>query len=232
MKIFLPGGKEQLKFLFDNYKNSPKSILVIGSASESIANSLSVKYKTGVELIVTDYESLINSKLMVSHRTKLSLMNLDTTDFKSDSFDLVYAQASISLTNRNKIIKELSRILKSGGFLCVGEIIALQKTFPPFVKNIFETSDLLPIWLNEIDKYYIDKRFSIQAKINLSHRLKEYYTKSSESLRGSIKELKENEKSYFRKLINKISHESNAYLKLGGDKYWGFYSLLLKKERV
>jgi len=230
LNIFLPGGKKQLEFLYDNYKESPRSILVIGSVSESIANSLSIKYKTKVDLIVGDYESLLNSKLGVSQTTRLRLMNYDATDFESGSFDLIYAQASISITNRNKIIKELSRILKRGGVFCVGEIVTLQKTFPPFVKNILDSSDLLPLRLDEVDKYYIDRKFSIQAKINLSNTLKEYYTKSSESLRDSIKEFKENEKSYFRKVINRISHESNAYLKLGGDKYWGLYSLLLKKE--
>ena len=48
-------------------------------------------------------------------------------------------------------------------------------------------------------------------------------------LKNTKEDLPENEKSYYKKLLNQISHESNVYLKLGGDKYLGFYALILQK---
>ena len=47
------------------------------------------------------------------------MMDFDNTDFNAEEFDLVYAQASISLLNRNKIVKEIKRILETRwNFVC------------------------------------------------------------------------------------------------------------------
>jgi len=231
MNVFLPGLKRQINFLFKHYNERPKKILVIGSASDFMANNFSAKYNVSVDLIVDDYESLLNSKLAVLQSTKLRLMNFDSTDFDSSTFDLIYAQASISLTNRNKILKEISRIMKPDGYFCIGEIVALQKDIPSFVKNIFDSSDLLPLFINEIEKYYTDRNFIPLAKADFSDTLREYYTESESQLKQTLQKLRGNEKSYYKKLINKINHESNAYLKLGGDKYIGFVALLLQKGK-
>jgi hypothetical protein len=48
-------------------------------------------------------------------------------------------------------------------------------------------------------------------------------------LKSSKSDLTQQEKSYYKKLLHKISHESNAYLNLGADKYIGFIALLLQK---
>ena len=44
--------------------------------------------------------------------------------------------------------------------------------------------------------------------------------------------LTDKEKSFYKKLLSKISHESNAYLKLGADRYIGFKMLILKKTNL
>jgi hypothetical protein len=41
--------------------------------------------------------------------------------------------------------------------------------------------------------------------------------------------LSNEEKSYHKKMLKRISHESNAYLKLGGNKFIGFISVILRK---
>jgi len=91
-------------------------------------------------MIVNDYDSLINARLNLIKDSKVlvKMMDFDNTDFDAEVFDLVYAQASISLLNRNKIVKEIKRILKPEATLCVGEITALDRDFPPFVRNIFD----------------------------------------------------------------------------------------------
>jgi len=52
---------------------------------------------------------------------------------------------------------------------------------------------------------------------NVSNELSDYFRKTDET-----------EKKLYKKLLNKISHESNAYLKLGADKYIGLNLLILK----
>jgi len=234
MKIencLLPGLDRQVEFLFNNFKNPAQSILVVGSNSEEMANELSNHFDTNVELIVEDYDSLMNSKLILESSPKINvrLMDFEVTDFNDSSFDLVYAQASISLTKRNKIVKEIKRLLKPDGFLCVGEVVALRKDYPPFVQDIFDSSDLLPLFIDDLEKYYPERKFNILVRQNLTHTLKKYYSYSAGLLDESIYALSSSEKSYYKKILNKLSHESNAYLKLGGDKFIGFVAMLLQK---
>ena len=85
-------------------------ILVIGSASEVAALRLSKKSKTDIDVIVEDFDSFINSRLILegSSGVNVKLMDFETTDFKDAYFDLVFAQASIFSPRRTKIIKEIN----------------------------------------------------------------------------------------------------------------------------
>jgi oligoribonuclease NrnB/cAMP/cGMP phosphodiesterase (DHH superfamily) len=111
----------------------------------------------------------------------------------------------------------------------VSEITALTKQYPQFVKDIFESSDILPLNHNECAKYYEERNFSVLYEDDLSSSLKNYYENAANQLKETIETLTEKEKSYYKKLLNKISHESNAYLKLGADKFIGLKMLILKK---
>jgi len=232
MSIFLPGQKRQYNFLLKNYTEKPKSILVIGSASEHLAILFAEKFKVPVDLIVEDYGSLMNSKLVLGGKDSITvrMMNFDATDFSNEQFDLVYAQASVSLTNRNKIVKEIKRILKPSGYFSVGETVSLRKDCPKFIKDLFDSSNILPLFYEDTEKYYTERKFKVIARTDLTDTLPDFYRESSQHLRAAESGLSDKEKSYYKKLVNRIGHESNAYLKLGGDKYIGFETLLLKKE--
>lgn len=229
--IFLPGGFKQFRILKTKYILSEKNVLVIGSGSEKIAEKMIESGAGSVMMIVNDYDSLINSRLNLSKDSKVlvKMMDFDNTDFNAEEFDLVYAQASISLLNRNKIVKEIKRILKPKATLCVGEITSLISDYPPFVKNIFDTSNILPLLNADCGFYYTERNFSVLYEEDLSSSLKSFYENTAKGLDDKIYTLSEKEKSYYKKLLNKISHESNAYLKLGADRYIGFKMLLLKK---
>ena len=230
-KILLPGLDKQIDFLKNNLIAGINSALVIGSASEVPTKVISKDFNCNVEVIVEDYESLLNSKLILSNESNINarLMDFEVTDFNPFSFDLVYAQASISSIKRNKIVKEISRILKPGGYFCVGEIVTLNKSVPRFVQDIFDSSNLLPLFNNDLAGYYLERKFILNGNINLTNTLKEYFSINADLLKSSKGDLTQQEKSYYKKLLHKISHESNAYLKLGADKYIGFIALLLQK---
>jgi SAM-dependent methyltransferase len=230
-KILLPGLNKQIDFLKKNLSAEINSVLVIGSASEIPAVTISKRFNCNVEVIIEDYESLLNSKLLLSNEPNITvrLMDFEVTDFNSSSFDLIYAQASVSSAKRNKIVKEINRILKPGGYFCVGEIVALNKSVPRFVRDIFDSSDLLPLFNNDLAGYYLERKFTFSGSLELTNTLKEYFSVNADLLRSSKGDLTQQEKSYYKKLLHKISHESNAYLKLGADKYIGFVALLLQK---
>ncbi len=230
--IFLPGGFKQFRILKTKYILNDKNVLVIGSGSEKIAEKMIESGASSVMMIVNDYDSLINSRLNISKDNKVivKMMDFDNTDFEAEKFDLVYAQASISLLNRNKIVKEIKRILKPEATLCVGEITSLTKDYPPFVRNIFDTSNILALVNDDCGSYYTERNFSVLYEEDLSSSLQSFYENTAKGLDDKIYTLTDKEKSFYKKLLNKISHESNAYLKLGADRYIGFKMLILKKN--
>ena len=227
--ILLPGLDRQLHFLLQNVDISSLNILVLGSGTAKIAKSM-MKKNNRVEVIVDEYESLIvtNFELKGDKNITPKLMDYESTDFADNEFDLVYAQGSISNTRRKNIVKEIKRICQNDGYICIGEIVKLSKGIPRFVQDIFDQSDLDPIYLAELNKYYTDRNLGVLDSVDLSLSLKEYYERNIKLLKTSTPSMNKSEMSYYKKVLNQISHQSNAYLKLGGDKFIGFKVLLLR----
>lgn len=230
LKIFLPGTEKQLITLLNTIDLTGKKILIMGSGCEEIAREM-LKFSEDIFIILNDQDSLINSRYLLKDekRIKVKMMDFISTDFHNEQFDLVYAQASISLTERNKIIKEIKRILKTEGILCAGEIVSLREPVPHFVNDVWEAGGILPLSTLQIRAYYESRNFVIMEENDLADTLKEYYQRGKESLRTKIKFLSDEETAFNQKLINRMKHESNVYLKLGGGKYIGFKSLIMRK---
>ena len=157
---------------------------------------------------------------------KIKLMDYAHTDFEDKHFDLIYSQGSISVPDRKNILKEIKRILSSGGLLSVGEIVSLKEPVAGFIKDIWERSSLEPIASSAIKQYYESRGFEIINEKDLSDTLSDFYEKIRFAVLKAGKDEKEQDKKYF----SRMKHESHTYLKLGGDKYIGFKSLLMRKS--
>ncbi len=230
---FLPGTNKQIEILLNSLAGELTSILIIGAGCEEISKMMAAKYSCGVVIIVEDNESLLTSRLKLSgqEKIKVRMMDYSNTDFRDSSFDLVYAQASIS-GNRNNITKEVKRIIKPEGYFCNGEVVSIKDSIPAFVEDIWKASGISPLRSNEFAEYFRTKGFDIIGETDLSDSLKEFYSTGIRLLKEKSSGFSEQEKSYYKKLLKQISHESNAYLKLGGSKYIGFKMLITKKESV
>lgn len=231
-KIFLPGNEKQLEHLESKLEISGKDVLVIGTGSEKIAVYLKMRGAASVKIIVSDYESVMNSRMILTNETEISvsIMDFEHTDFSAGSFDLVFAQASVSSYNRNKIIKEIKRILKPDGILCAGEITCLKSPAPVFIQEMWDAGDILPLESNKVTAYYEERKFKIIDEINLSDTLTDYYQKNHKLLKAKLSTLTDNEKSYYKIILNRLSHESNVYLKQGGKDYIGFTSIIMRQK--
>jgi SAM-dependent methyltransferase len=229
--IFLPGSGNQFNHLKAKVSLKGKDILIIGSNSEKIAQMLLNAEANVVTIILDEHDSLLNARYLLKDNEKISvrLMDFTSTDFNDDVFDIVYAQASISGKMRNKIIKEIKRILKPDGILNVGEITSLKSSPPIFVNDIWESGNILPLNSDDIKKYYEQRKFEVVDTLDLSAHLKDFYLESRKLLFNNIDSLSENEKAYYKKMLKRMSHESNAYLKLGGKDYMGFTSIIARK---
>jgi SAM-dependent methyltransferase len=159
------------------------------------------------------------------------MMDFEITDFNPDTFDIVYAQASISGIRRHQILKEIKKLLVDDGLLISGEIVKLEKLVPQFVQDMFDDSDLEPLFIEEIRNYYQQRRFEVYDILDFSNTLRDYYSTNLKKLSESMKELSEKEKSYYKKLLNQISHQSKAYLKQGADKFIGFCTITAKVNK-
>ena len=230
-KYFLPGTDKQLDILLNYLELKDLSVLVIGEGSEEISKKISSQGTSKVIMLVQDNDSLLRARVSVSSSKEISvkMMEFDNTDFKNYSFDLVYAQASVSSPNRNKIIKEIRKILKPSGYFCAGEIVSLTKSTPQFVKDIWYNSNVSPLFTEEIESYYKERGFEIILSKNISNTFSDFYSLSNNLLKAKSTGLPAEEKSYYKKLLKQISHESNVYLKLGGNAHIGFKVLIMKR---
>jgi len=230
-KILLPGGKEQFSHLKKTVDLTGKNVLVLGSNSEQIAKLFLIEGVNSCKIIIDDYDSMLNSRLQLDNpEIKVKFMGFEHTDFDNHSFDLVYSQGGISNPSRNKIVKEIKRILKPGGVFSVGEVVSLISHSPKFVSDIWDANNLLPLEKDEQEEFYSSRGFEVVSIKDVSHTLENYYRLSKLMLEEKIDGLSDKEKSYNKKLINRIKHESNVYLKLGGKKFMGFFSIILRKE--
>jgi|SRR5690554_1683912 len=228
--IFLPGLNKQLKFLLSNVDIRNKSVLIAGGNTEHIAKRI-FKKTNEVFIIVDDEEDLLNMRYNLSgENIPVRLMEFSNTDFINKKFDIIYAQGSITRTDRNKIIKEFKKLLNEDGILCCGEIVSLTNDTPPFVKDLWNQSGLSPLNINSIEDYYKGRGFSIIESLDLSSSLKEFYTLSEEILKENLTILSKEELKQFKKFFTGMEHEIKVYLKLGGNKHIGFKTLLLKNQ--
>jgi ubiquinone/menaquinone biosynthesis C-methylase UbiE len=230
-EIYLPGSVYQFSTLTNKFGIKEKSVLVMGAGSEDISKLFLENKASSVIQIVEEEDSLLVSRLYLKDVKEISvrLMTFNNTDFFNERFDIIFAQASISNVRRNKIVKEIIRILKHGGLLAVGEIVQLENNAPIFVRELWQASGISPLLNNEVSDYYKERNFEILYEDDFSSVLREFYQNSQLMLNKNVDSLSGQEKAYHKKFLNKLSHESNAYLNLGADKYMGFKILILKK---
>jgi SAM-dependent methyltransferase len=231
--IFLPGTGQQVEFFLSAAAVKDKKVIIMGPGTLEIAHKMSLLEPSGIIIIVEDYDSLITMRYRleksVEKNIEVRMMNFDNTDFRNYSIDVVYAQASVSTSGRNRIVKEIGKILKTGGTFCAGEIVKLKENPPSFMKDIWHSSDLLPLSVEELNRYYTEKGFEISDIKDMSFTLDEFYRQGKDLLSKGINDFSDEEKSYYKKLLKKISHESNAYLELGGNGFMGFTTLIMRK---
>ncbi len=227
INIQLPGGVKQFEHLLDQDIQHGDCALIIGTQCESIATAL-LNYFTNVYIIVNDYDSLMQSRMKLKNGSKIKIKMMDYahTDFEDGYIDLIYSQGSISVPERKEISKELKRILKDQGLLCVGEIVSLREPVPEFVNDIWERSGLEPVASSKINHFFESNGFKLINEKDLSATLKDFYEKTRDAFSNAGKDEKELNKKYF----SRMKHESNVYLKLGGNKFIGFKSLIMRKS--
>jgi len=228
--IFLPGTDKQIKFFFKNSIPAGKNILIAGSGSDRIALRFVNAEAADIQIISNDSSDVMDLRLRTrAKNVSVKMMDFTNTDYPENTFDYIYSQASFSTADRKKIYKEVLRILKPSGNICSGEIIKIPGEIPRFLQDVWKSSGILPLTLNEQLSFYKESGFEVTAYEDLSFTLTEFYKSGKDLLKRFKQESTPGEQKNYKKLLNKISHESNAYLNLGGRKYMEFHAFILKR---
>ncbi|MCC6549016.1 MAG: methyltransferase domain-containing protein [Ignavibacteriaceae bacterium] len=229
--ILLPGLDDQLHFFTRNIPVQGKSVLLIGSGSEKVALSLLEEGCTTIQIITDSEELLVNTRLTLSGNAdiKARYSEYGSLDFSDASFDLVFAQGTVSRTDRKKILKEIYRVLKTDGVFCPGEMTSLKGDIPPFLKSVFAANNMDILSSDSLSMIYKAEGFKVKAMKSLDNTLKEYYKETERALNRRLGKMTKEDQKNNKDMITKTKHEINVFLNLGGLKYTGFSSFLLIK---
>lgn len=228
-RITLPGLNKQFEFLKRHLELNGKQILIIGEKLFPLALEMEKSNAYRVELISQSQDDLTEGRLLLKGTNSvIKLMEYEATDYQSDSFDIVYAQASLNIGGKNAIIKEIKRILKSDGYLCTGEVVALREEIPQFMTDIWKRSGIDPIFVEKFASYYEERGFEKVKVDDLSYTLKRYYSEMKDEFKEGVYNLTESQKKAYKKVISRYKHEIDAFNKLGGDKFAGFFVGIFK----
>jgi ubiquinone/menaquinone biosynthesis C-methylase UbiE len=223
--IFLPGADKQIALLYDITDTSGKSVLIIGTGTEKIAEIFIQQKAAEVYIITNDNESLIRARMVLPKEKEnifVRLMDYDNTDFRSEKFDIVYSQGSTGTNKRTKIIKEIKRFLKTNGLVCIGEITSKTENPPAFITNLWKDAGLSPLQEDSFSKFFKEHAFEVKFEKDLSYTLKYFYSNALDIVKSEFKNISPEKLKSHKTILKRIKHEANAYLNLGGDKFIGY----------
>jgi ubiquinone/menaquinone biosynthesis C-methylase UbiE len=229
--ILLPGLDDQLHFLTRNIPVQGRSVLIFGSGAEKVALSLIEEGCSSVQIITDNEELLVNSRLTLSGNedVKVRFSEYSSLDFPDASFDLVFAQGTVSRPDRKKILKEVYRVLKTEGVFCPGEMTSVKGDIPPFLKSVFAANSMDILSVDSLSMIYKGEGFKVKAVKSLDNTLKEYYKETERALNRRLGKMTKEDQKNNKDMITRTKHEINVFLNLGGLKYTGFSSFLLLK---
>lgn len=127
-----PGGIELTKDILTTFDIRGKKLLEVGCGTGQTSAFL---YNNGALLTPMDAHPLMVEKANIRFKEmglscRAIEANIEKTDFPSGEFDLILAESVLSFTDSTSSLKEIHRILKSGGSFVALEM--LKKTSLPF----------------------------------------------------------------------------------------------------
>lgn len=225
---------KQLELLRSQELKEGSRSLVAGGGLEAAAAGIAGVTHGPVELITREEESLMQSRMQLAGNKYVNVrfMEFTATDFADDSFDVVYAQASVSTFERKDIAREFHRLLAHGGIACIGEIVSLRPDPPEFMTDIWDNSAIEPLPADELESAWTEAGFEVVRSEDLRRTLRTFYETLSEDLLSGATALTAADGKEAKWLLKQLKHEARTYLKGGGDKFMGYNALILKKKDV
>lgn len=227
----LPGGEEQFNFLLRNIPVAGKKVLILGTGAEKIAAKFIEEGSESVLIITEDEQLLIQTRMNLTdkEKTKVKYSSYTSIDAAEGSFEIVYAQGTVSINERRKILKDVYRVLAPDGVFAVGEMTSLKGDIPAFLRSVFAANGMEIVSAESLEMFYKGEGYKIKSAKDLSNTLKDYYKNTERVFSRRVSNMTKQDQAEHKDLITKSKHELNVFLKLGGLKYIGFHAFLLLK---
>jgi SAM-dependent methyltransferase len=228
----LPGLNQQFEYLADNYDLTGKKVLIVGTATVRLCSSFLHKEVKSLDIIIDNEEIIMVERMRLPKADNLRIryMEFSNTDFRDNSFDLIYSQGAVSVHEHNKILAEMHRILKIDGACFIGEIFYTKADIPISIRDGWTAAGLAPMSYGPLSMAISQNGFSIADTTDLSDTLETLYNEYRIILGRESNALDDAERLQFKKDITRMQHESDLYLKLGGKKCSGYMVFHLRKN--
>ncbi|MGM0835188.1 MAG: class I SAM-dependent methyltransferase [Bacillota bacterium] len=145
-----PGGLELTKELMTKMDIKDKKFLEVGCGTGQTSAYL---YERGALLTAVDAHPLMVEKSNIRFKElgltcQAILANIETTDFTSNNFDYILAESVLSFTDSLSSLKEIQRILNSGGSFLALEMVkknSLPKAIEERMKAFYGLSNIFSL---------------------------------------------------------------------------------------
>lgn len=229
--ILLPGMNEQSNAFLRHHKIKEAKMLVMGTAAPHLLKKFLNPFVGSIDVIIDNEDLLLTERLSApkDKKVRVRFMDFSNTDFADNTFDFVYTQGAASTLQRIKILHEIKRILKPGGVYCLGELVYIKQEVPVSIKSVWEIAGIAPIEIEQAAPCYADAGFTLLDTTDLSKTLFMMYERYREIMHDGANQMTEDEFQALRHDLIRLKHEAEIFIKMGGDKYTGYFMYELQK---
>lgn len=208
-------------------------LLAMGRYGEN-AIALERAFPGSVTSIDEDTEGVFHTRLQAAAvkagRLRAQVMSPLTLGFEDATFDMVIMEGVLSSYPARKALAEALRVLKPGGSIGIADCAWLATPVPTFARDVWESTRRRVPALDEIPALLQDADMTQQILKDESRVLAPFYRQFSGDVRqiagSAFKDMK-----HLKSQVKQYKHEIDVYLKLGGDRYMGYFSALAGRQQ-
>jgi len=132
-----PGGASEIDLILNDKSLKNKKILDIGcgcgSAAFHFIKNYSPNYVLGVDVeeMVIKRANALKSNLIEKKKVDFKVIQPGELPFDDLSFDVIFSKDTfLHILDKERLVEDLYRVLKPGGFLCVGDWMRIDDNAP------------------------------------------------------------------------------------------------------
>tara|TARA_B100000700_G_scaffold311671_1_gene394249 strand:- start:1520 stop:2305 length:786 start_codon:yes stop_codon:yes gene_type:complete len=184
-----PGGASEIDLILNNKSLKNKKILDIGcgcgSAAFHFIKNYSPKYILGVDVEekVIKRANELKSNVLEKNKVEFKVIKPGVLPFDNISFDVIFSKDTfLHISDKETLVNDLYRVLKPGGFLCVGDWMRIDDDHPSKLMQEYIKLEGLSMNMCSLQRYGNALNSSGFKNIKLTDRNKWYLNLAKKEL--------------------------------------------------